>query len=167
MTPIVTVSVENCLEVLEIGLGPPDQYRHHFGIFTNKVGICLDYKTTSKTMSTVVTDKKKPKGLRMAAPCECSQPPPSSQTRPLCNLDTEEESERESKVVVVRRPDGRWMSFTISHRCEFEDGVQGTLQVGQVVCKQRHNSEAVNLHRLQSTGAEVSIQSRSWFVSGI
>lgn len=34
------------------------------------------------------------------------------------------------------------MSFTIGHGCEFEDGVQGTLQVRQVVWKQRHESRA-------------------------
>lgn len=45
------------------------------------------------------------------------------------------------------------MSFTVGHRSEFEDGVQGTLQVGQVVWKQRHNSEPSWIH---STQAEVS-----------
>lgn len=53
---------------------------------------------------------------------------------------------RERQRVIVRRPDGSAadvpMSFTISHRCEFEDGVQGTLQVRQVAWKQRHKSDA-------------------------
>lgn len=59
--------------------------------------------------------------------------------------ERERGTEGESEVVAARGPDGNAAgvptSVTISHRCEFEDGVQGTLQVRQVVWKQRHNSE--------------------------
>lgn len=76
--------------------------------------------------------------------CLCWQPPPSGQMCPHYNL--EEKQEENTSYSTKGLADTWTVCLTIRHRGQFENSVQGALQVRQVICAKKNNSLSYFLH---------------------